>query len=113
LAVVVALVAVASLAVESRLSWVALGLAVGGAGSKVLDRFVWESSARAAEVARAEGLPFPVIPDPERSISRRFGVGSWPTLVWIGTTMTVEAVDFGLTAVAGGRPTGHRPPAGK
>jgi peroxiredoxin len=55
------------------------------------------SAERSAELAHAEDLQFPVLPDPERKISRWFGVGCWPSTVWIGSTMRVEAVNFGLT----------------
>jgi peroxiredoxin len=71
----------------------------GGAGPLVLAVGDGESADRADEVAHAEDLLFPVLPDPERKISRRFGVGCWPSTVWIGTTGRVEAVNFGLTAV--------------
>jgi peroxiredoxin len=72
----------------------------GDAGPIVLAVGDGESADRSAEMAHAENLPFPVLPDPGRKISRRFGVGCWPSTAWIGTTMRVEAVNFGLTAVA-------------
>jgi peroxiredoxin len=72
----------------------------GGAGPLVLAVGDGESADRAAELAHVEDLPFPLLPDPEREISRRFGVGCWPSTVWIGTTMRIDAVNFGLTALA-------------
>ena len=75
----------------------------GGAGPLVLAVGDGESADRAEEMAHAEGLPFPVLPDPERKISRRFGVAAWPSTVWIGTDMRIEAVNLGLTAAAGSR----------
>ncbi len=74
--------------------------ATRGVGPLVLAIGEGETEERAAQIAKEEGLPFPVLPDPDREISRRFGVGCWPTTVWIGPTMRVEAVNFGLTAVA-------------
>ena len=74
--------------------------ATRGVGPLVLAIGDGEMHERAAEVAKEEGLPFPVLPDPDREISRRFGVGCWPTTVWIGPTMRVESVNFGLSAVA-------------
>jgi peroxiredoxin len=74
--------------------------ATRGDGPLVLAVGDGEDEHRAAQVAKEEGLPFPVLPDPDRAISRRFGVGCWPSTVWIGPTMRVEAVNFGLTAVA-------------
>lgn len=76
--------------------------ASGGRGPMVLAIGDGESAEGAARLAKRAELPFPVIPDPDRSISRRFGVGCWPTIVWIGPNMRVEAVDFGLGSVHGG-----------
>jgi hypothetical protein len=56
---------------------------------------------RAEELARAEGFPFALIPDPDRAISSRFGVGVWPSTIWIGPDQRVEAVSLGLTSVGG------------
>jgi peroxiredoxin len=58
-----------------------------------------EPAERAEEVARRERLPFPVIADPNRGISQRFGVGVWPSTVWIAPDMRVDAVHLGLTAI--------------
>jgi peroxiredoxin len=71
-----------------------------GTGPLVLAIGDGESADRAAEMAQDEDLPFPVLPDPDREISRRFGVGCWPSSVWISPAARVEAVNFGLTAVA-------------
>jgi hypothetical protein len=70
-----------------------------------------EGPDQVSEVARAERLPFPLLPDPERSISKRYGVGCWPVTVWIRPDMRVEAVDFGLTAWDGGRQEEDTAPA--
>jgi peroxiredoxin len=75
----------------------------GERGPVVLGVGDGETGEAAAKVAKEEALPFPVIPDPERAISRRYGVGCWPTTVWIGPNMRVEAVNFGLTPMNGGR----------
>ena len=76
--------------------------ASGGRGPMVLAIGDGVAAQEAGEMAKRMELPFPVIPDPDRSISHRFGVGCYPTLVWIGSNMRVEAVDFGLTSVGGG-----------
>jgi hypothetical protein len=54
-------------------------------------------------------MTFPLIPDPVRAISRRFVVGVWPSTVWIGPDMRVEAVHLGLTALDGAAPKGYHP----
>lgn len=72
-----------------------------GRGPIVLAVGDGESARSAARVAKEEGLPFPVIPDPDRAISRRYGVGCWPTTVWIGRKMRVEAVNFGFSPMNG------------
>src|SRR5262249_44544052 len=71
-----------------------------GTGPLVLAVGAGESAELVAEIGHELGLPFPLLPDPQREISQRFGVGCWPSTVWIGTAMRVEAVNFGLTAVA-------------
>ena len=67
-----------------------------------------ESADSAARIEKREGLPFPVIPDPDRVISRRYGVGCWPTTVWIGRAMRVEAVTFGVSFIGNGDGGPHR-----
>lgn len=62
---------------------------------------------RVAEIAKERGLPFLVLPDPDRRISRAFGVWCWPSTVWVGADLRVEAVDVGL---AGGY-SSPEPPA--
>ena len=69
-----------------------------------------EAAARAEEVARREELPFPVIPDPHRVISQRFGVSVWPSIVWIAPDMRVDTVHLGLTAIdCAAPPRSHAP----
>jgi peroxiredoxin len=58
-----------------------------------------ESADFVMRLAREEKLPFVMIPDPTSAISRRFVVGVWPSTVWVGPNMRVEAVNLGLTAV--------------
>jgi hypothetical protein len=48
-----------------------------------------------------------MIPDPAREISRRFVVSLWPSTVWIGANMRVEAVSLGLTSMGGYAPGTH------
>jgi peroxiredoxin len=78
-----------------------------GGGPLVLAVGDGVSEAAASEVADAEGLPFEVIPDPDRTISSRFAVGVWPSTVWIGPDLRVEGVSLGLTAVGEGADDRH------
>jgi peroxiredoxin len=55
-----------------------------------------ESPQQVAELAKRERLPFPLVPDPERVIARRYGVASWPTTVQLGPDGRVAATDLGL-----------------
>ena len=54
-----------------------------------------ETPERAAEVARERALPFVVLADPDRFVSRTFGVWCWPATLWIRPDLRIEAVDFG------------------
>lgn len=69
-----------------------------------------ETHDRAAELAKERQLPFAVLADPDRLISRRFGVWCWPATVWIRADQVIEAIDFGSAAPAstGRAPTGPR-----
>ncbi len=80
-----------------------------GQGPMVLAIGDGEPADRAAAVAQEQGLTFPLIPDPVRAISRRFVVGVWPSMVWIGHDMRVEAVHLGLTGLDGAAPKGCHP----
>jgi len=55
-----------------------------------------ESPEQVAELAKREQLPFPLVPDPERSIARRYGVSCWPATVQVGPEGRIEASDVGL-----------------
>jgi peroxiredoxin len=55
-----------------------------------------ETAQQVAEVAKSEQLPFPLVPDPERSIARRYGISSWPATVQVGPAGRVVATDLGL-----------------
>jgi peroxiredoxin len=72
-----------------------------------------ESAERVAEVVKQRELPFLVLPDPDRLLSRAFGVWCWPATVWIRPDLKVEAVDFGSSASPASVPPSDygRPPA--
>lgn len=55
-----------------------------------------ESPQQVTELAKREQLPFPLVPDPDRLIARRYGVSSWPAMVQVGPKGRVEAADLGL-----------------
>ncbi len=55
-----------------------------------------EGPQQVAEVAKQEQLPFRLVPDPERSIARRYGISSWPATVQVGPEGRVVAADLGL-----------------
>jgi peroxiredoxin len=55
-----------------------------------------ESPQEVADVEKREQLPFPLVPDPERLIARRYGVYSWPTMVQVAPNGRIEAADLGL-----------------
>jgi peroxiredoxin len=55
-----------------------------------------ESPEQAAEIAKERNLPYLVLADPDRLVSRAFGVWCWPATVWIRADQRVEAVDFGV-----------------
>src|SRR5204863_1763319 len=55
-----------------------------------------ETPDHVAELAENEQFPFPLLPDPERSIARRFGISSWPATVQAGPDGRVVAADIGL-----------------
>lgn len=55
-----------------------------------------ESPRQVAELAEREKLPFPLVPDPEREIARRYGVSCWPTTVQVGVGGKIEALGLGL-----------------
>jgi peroxiredoxin len=57
-----------------------------------------ESRERVALIAKEKDLPFLLLAEPDRRISRAFGVWCWPATVWIRPDQVVEAIDFGVTA---------------
>jgi peroxiredoxin len=69
-----------------------------------------ESPERVAEIVKEKGFPFLVLPDPNRRVSRMFGVWCWPCTVWIRPDQRVEAIDFGAAppATPSGKPQPHR-----
>jgi peroxiredoxin len=50
-----------------------------------------------AQVRQELGLTFKLIPDPDRSIARRYRVDCWPTTVSIGSSGIVDRIHFGAT----------------
>lgn len=71
-----------------------------------------ESPQQVAEISEREQLPFPLVPDPDRSIARRYGISSWPATVQVGVAGRVSATDLGL--VPGLNPCSpSRPPVAK
>ncbi len=56
-------------------------------------------------VRRKHNLGFTLVPDPERTIARQFGVECWPTTVSIDAEGRVEGVQYGILPE---HPTGER-----
>jgi peroxiredoxin len=56
-----------------------------------------DDPSRVAAVGRELGLSFTLVPDPDRRISRRYGVNCWPTAISIEQNGLVDRVHFGLT----------------
>lgn len=81
--------------------------AANGRGPMILAIGDGESADSVSRIAREEQLPFAMIPDPAREISRRFVVSLWPSTLWIGANMRVEAVSLGLTSMGGHPPGTH------
>lgn len=72
-------------------------LAAGGDDSvEILGIGDAAGSEEVAEVAKREQLPFPLVPDPERAIARRYGISTWPAIVQLGPGGRVAATDLGL-----------------
>ncbi len=65
-----------------------------------------------AEVRRAHGLTFALVPDPSRRLARELGVHCWPTTLTIDPDGIVEHVQVGIAPVhgAGPRPSVPSPP---
>ena len=61
------------------------------------------ADARQAEALKNElGLDIIVLPDPNRTISNRFGIGVWPTAMTIDRAGVVSAVETGVDTGPGG-----------
>jgi peroxiredoxin len=56
-----------------------------------------EDAQRTAEIAREHKLAFAMIPDPDRRVSRQYGVNCWPTIVSINENGLVDLVHSGIT----------------
>ncbi len=56
-----------------------------------------EGPERVAELVEEREFPFLVLADPDRLVSRAFGVWCWPATVWIRTDGRIEAIDLELT----------------
>lgn len=48
------------------------------------------------DIGKRLGLSFPLVPDPQQRMARRYGVGCWPTTVRIGVDGRVEHIQFGV-----------------
>jgi peroxiredoxin len=66
-----------------------------------------ESPERVARILKEKEFPFLLLPDPDRRVSRMFGVWCWPCTVWIRPDQRVEAIDFGAAPPA--TPSGKQP----
>ncbi len=49
-----------------------------------------------SEVRRKYNLGFALVPDPERTIARQFGIECWPTTLSLNADGRVEGVQFGI-----------------
>ncbi len=56
-----------------------------------------EDPEQVTRFAREHELTLRLVPDPDRSISGRYGVNCWPTTVTIGAAGLVQRVEFGLS----------------
>jgi hypothetical protein len=56
-----------------------------------------EGDEHVAELVRDREFPFLVLPDPDRGLSRHFGVWCWPSTIWITEDQRIEAIDLGLS----------------
>jgi AhpC/TSA family len=63
-----------------------------------------EDAHRTAEIAREHELRFALIPDPDRRISRQYGINCWPTIVSINENGIVDFVHSGITHTRKSRP---------
>ena len=70
-----------------------------------------EDAQRTAEIAREHQLTFAMIPDPDRRISRQYGVNCWPTIVSINENGFVDFLHSGITHKREVTPDHSRPTA--
>ena len=70
-----------------------------------------EDANRTAEIAREHELRFALIPDPDRRISRQYGINCWPTIVSINENGIVDFVHSGITHTRKVTPDHSRPNA--
>jgi peroxiredoxin len=70
-----------------------------------------EDAHRTAEIAREHELRFALIPDPDRRISRQYGINCWPTIVSINENGIVDFVHSGITHTRKFTPDHLRPNA--
>jgi alkyl hydroperoxide reductase subunit AhpC len=56
-----------------------------------------EDAQRTAAIAREHKLAFTMIPDPDRPISRQYGVNCWPTIVSINENGLVDFIHSGIS----------------
>lgn len=73
-----------------------LELAKSGSDLRILGVGSGESASSVASYARNAQLTFPVVPDPDRSITRRFAVLALPTHVFIGRDGSVREIRVGV-----------------
>ena len=70
-----------------------------------------EDAQRTAEIAREHQLTFAMIPDPDRRISRQYGVNCWPTIVSVNENGFVDFLHSGITHKREVTPDHSRPTA--
>src|SRR4030095_5015987 len=56
-----------------------------------------EAPEHIAEIAREQHLQFTLVADPDRRISRAYGVNCWPTTVSINENGLIDALHYGVT----------------
>jgi hypothetical protein len=73
-----------------------------------------EDAKLAQKVAAANKLTAIIVPDPNREISIAYGVQVWPTVVSVGTSGLVTAIQFGThTMTAAGRTASQAATSGR
>ena len=72
-----------------------------GGGQLILAILDGEGRDAAHRVSAELGSGIPVVPDPERRISRAYGVAMWPTIVTVDKDGIVRAVNYGTKRITG------------